>query len=133
MEHLTASATATIERDRLGITLVRFRGPLKLSKAVVTEVMQAWREPALGTCAVIVIIPEHTEYDMDLLAVDHYSKNGLEHRTEALAIVCHELGLVPMLRLYFAYHPPPFALNFCASVDEAKSWMRQRAGRGAVA
>lgn len=127
MEQLTGAGSATLELLRPGLTVVRFRAKLKLSVAIVAEVMMARRADASGSCSAIVLIPEYTDYDVDLLAVDHFAANGLVHRTDALAIVCQELGLTPVLRLYFAYHPPPFAFTFCTSLEEAKSWMRQRA------
>lgn len=128
MEHSTGSGSASLELIRPGVTVVRFRPKLKLSVAIINEVMQARCADATGSCAAIVLIPEHTDYDLDLLAVDHFAANGLLHHTDALAIVCQELGLTPLLRLYFAYHPPPFAFTFCTSLEEAKSWMRQQAG-----
>ncbi len=131
MERSTRSGSATLELLRSGLTLVRFRPELKLSVDIIAEVMQARRD-AKGNCAAIVVIPEHTDYDMDLLAVDHFTANSLVHHTDALAIVCQELGLTPFLRLYFAYHPPPFDFAFCTSLEEAKSWMRQRIGVGTV-
>ncbi len=130
MEQLTRTRSATLELLRPDVTVVRFRPKLKLNAAIIAEVMQARRLNARGSCAAIVVIPEDTDYDADLLAVDHYTANGLVHRTDGLAIVCQELGLIPVLRLYFAYHPPPFNFAFCSSLEEAKSWMRQRVGRG---
>jgi|GEM_PF-5733069 len=130
MEYPTG--TATIEFARMGLVVVRFGPKVTLSKAAIKEVMRTRRGSTGGACSAIVVIPEHTAYDADLLTVDHYVANGLAHRTEALAIVCEELGLIPTLRLYFAFFPPPFAVGFCTSVDEARTWMRQRVALGAV-
>jgi hypothetical protein len=123
----TGPGPATIEFERTGLTVVRFRGDVKLTSAVLAEVMQAARPRTLAPCAAIALLPDGMDHDMDLLAVDHFTANGVAHRITALAIVCQELGLIPLLRLYFAYHPASFNIGFCASLDEARTWMRQQA------
>jgi len=133
MEHPNGQAFATIAFDRSGVAVVQFRPKVMLCRAVISTVMQLPVENSTRACATIVVIPEDTECDMDLIAVDHYADHGLAHRTEAVAFVCHELGLVPMLRLYFAHHPVPFPVTFCTTVEEARTWMRAREGRGLVA
>lgn len=129
LEEPTGSDPATVEILRSGMAVVRFRRDLKLNTAVIAEIMQERCTTASGPCCVVLVIPEHTEYEADMLTQDHFKTNGFSDRTTALAIVCHELGLVPLLRLYFAYYPPSFPVGFCSSEEEAKSWMRSRLER----
>ncbi len=76
-----------------------------------------------GPQAVIVVIPEYTDYDPAIMLVDHFAVNKLADRTTALAIVCQEHSLLHLLKLYFAYYPPRFEVVFCEDIHEAHAWL----------
>lgn len=128
MEHTTLSGSATIDDNSApGITIIRFRKELKLNTAVLTEIMLDKHSSSTGTQGVIMVIPEHTDFDAHIMDVDHHAANIPHHTMASLAVVCHAPELVHLLRLYFAYYPPTFEVKYFSVFHKAYDWLVERA------
>jgi hypothetical protein len=133
MVQTTRSGYATIEHPTPGITVVRFHADVKLNAMVLAEVMLAPRGSVPRSPGVMLVIPEHTDFDAHIMDMDHHAANGLGQCTASLAIVCHEPGLLHLLELYFAYYPPAFEVMYFTSYEDAHKWLVERATTNSVA
>jgi hypothetical protein len=132
MERTIPTDSATIEHTASGITIIRFRSDVKLSTAVLAAVMHDRRDAGPRPPGMMMIMPEHTDYDAHIMDVDHRTALGEDHCTTSLAIVCQEPALLHLLLLYFAYYPPTFEVMYFTAYQEAYDWLVARAAVGSA-
>ena len=123
MNDQTELKDATVERIGTDITQVRFHAHAKLTNEMIAKVVRACRHTGKGTAKVIVVFPEHTDFNAQVMLQDQCVANGVTGELQALAIVCQEYGFLPMLHLYLAYFPPSYAVKFCDTVEDALRWL----------
>ena len=123
MDDQTQLDYASIERIAPDVTQVRFHANIKLTNAIIAKVMKGCCQAGKGPAKVVVVFPEHTDFNAQVMMEDHYVANSMAGEDQALAIVCLEFGLMPMLHLYLAYYPPKFAVQFCDTVEAALHWL----------
>ena len=117
---------ATIEQFSASAILVRIRNEVKLTTEVISNLMHTCSKSAFEPRAVVVTIPEHTDFTSAAMAVDHSDAFGPPSPIKALVIVCHEHGLLHLIRLYFAFYPPTIEVKYCDSLKEAGTWIERR-------
>lgn len=128
MDQLTDLDNVSIARIGPAITEIRFHSGMKLTNAIIARVMRSPGRYGNGPKKVIVVFPEHIDFNVQVLLQDHHAANGMAG-AQALAIVCNEFGLIPMLHLYFAYYPPNFVVKFCNNVEDARHWLTAWTGQ----
>ena len=126
MERTIELLSATIERFSHSALLVRIRHEVKLTTEVIRNVMHACSGTAFEPRAVVVTIPEHTDFTAAALAEDHSEALTEASKVKALVIVCHEDGLLHLIRLYFAFYPPSIEVKYCNSLQEAGAWIERK-------
>ncbi len=118
--------SATIEQFSPSAILVRIRNEVKLTTEVIRNVIHNCSRTGFEPRAVVVAIPEHTDFTSAAIAVDHSDAFEAPGTIKALVIVCHEHGLLHLIRLYFAYHPPTIEVKYCDSLKEAGAWIERK-------
>lgn len=123
MQRTIELRSATIEQISPTITLVRIREEMKLTTAFIGEVMEYCHRITTGSCTVVVMIPEYTDYESAMMTLDHSTLFGFADHVNALVIICQEYGLLHLIHLYFAYFPPTFEVKFCDNLTDAGVWI----------
>jgi hypothetical protein len=121
------TASAVVERVSPELVITRYRPGIRANAATVKENLEARRTfPGREPYGVIGIFPEDVDFDMSLLEQDHYTDIALNKVTQVLAIVAEGALFDPIARLYFAYHPTPFASHVFPTEQEALAWVQRR-------
>ena len=114
---------ATIGRIAPDVTQVLFHADVKLTNAIVADVMKACCQAGKVPAKALVVFPEHTDFNAQVMMEDQCIANNIAGEDRALAIVCLDFGLRSMLNLYLAYYPPKFEVQFCDTVEAALHWL----------
>ena len=121
------TASAVVERISPELVMCRYKQGVKADAAAVRENLAARKRfPGREPYAVVGVFPEDVDFDMSLLEHDHYGDIALNEVTQVLAIVAEGALFNPVARLYFAYHPTPFASKVFPNEAEAMAWVNAR-------
>jgi hypothetical protein len=115
------SSAAAIEHPTPDITVVQFDPYVKLNKEVLHDVLH--ERGGCNAPGVMLVVHEHTDFDAKLMQADHHTVNALAHHTAAVAILCYGSEIADWFKLYFAYHPPAFAVAYFSTYSKAFAWL----------
>jgi hypothetical protein len=121
------TTSAIVERLHPTLATCRYKKGKTVCGKVVRENIEArWRLLGTERHAVLTVIPEDTTFDMSLLEEDHYTPAGPNDGTLLHAVVAQSDALAPIVELYFAMYPTPFASRVFQNEKEAMRWLDQQ-------
>lgn len=118
-------ATLSIEDD--GLLLVRFKPGVKFDLEGLVELQVARKDLARGrTWAMLTIIPENVDFDMEVMNTDHYRPFEAHEHTRALAVVAKGSMNELLAKLYYTYFPTAFEAKVFSTEEAARAWLHER-------
>jgi hypothetical protein len=102
---------------------VVFKPGIPFTVAGIQEMLQARKELGeSGKHRVLILLPEHVEFDMAMITTDHYTVIP-QPNTEAAAWVVHNERNATFTRLYLSYWPSPFPSEVFLLEADARVWL----------
>lgn len=118
---------ATLERKDNGVLEVRFKEHVKLTVEGVQEVLDARMElSGRGPYTVLVTLPDDIDFEIAVLAKDHYDGRGLEECTYAVAWNAGSDMNEKLVDIFYRYFPQPFPVQTFTSQEEARAWLDKK-------
>ncbi|MEO5585612.1 MAG: hypothetical protein ABIQ75_09170 [Flavobacteriales bacterium] len=118
---------ATLERKDNGVLEIRFKEHVKLTVDGVQEVLDARMELCgRGPYAVLVTLPDDIDFEIAVLAKDHYDGRGLEDCTYAVAWDTGSEMNEKLVDIFYRYFPQPFPVKTFPSEEEARAWLDKK-------
>lgn len=79
-----------------------------------------------GNCGVLLLIPHGVHTDPATGDNDHFLEEHGRDAIKALAIVAEDEMVEATVKVYFAFHPAPFAVKVFADEGPARVWLTER-------
>jgi hypothetical protein len=114
--------TATITFIAPDIHLMLYNSGITVDTVAIQENSEATATlpPARAT---IVVVPEGTNFSMDMLENDHSDGMDGASPLRILAMVVEDPVFIQASQLYFAYHPPPYLFRIFSELGPAQAWV----------
>jgi hypothetical protein len=117
------TALATIRYTAADRVEVVFKPNIPFTVAGIQEMLQVRSElGASGKHRVLILLPEHVEFDMAMITTDHY-KVIPQPNTEAVAWVVRNERNATFTRLYLSYWPSPFPSEVFLLEADGRAWL----------
>ena len=115
---------ATVRCTAVDRVEVHFKPGHTFTVAGLQEMMQARQRlgEASGPHKALILLPDHVDFDMDMISTDHYRQVPQPH-TLAVAWVARNERNATFTRMYLAYFPPPFPSEVFLTEDEGRAWL----------
>ena len=133
MSALIDIGPATLQRVRPDLVVIRFKPGSIADPASFQLSMSARKEHCSDIPHMVMLVaPDDVDFDPTVLGKNHYTDQGAEAFTLALALVSRNPTLTNILELYYALHPAPFPVSFFREESEALLWLEAQLARRKV-
>jgi hypothetical protein len=120
----TSIATMTlVEPDYV---VQRFREGSKLDRPGFEENRRVRQElkPA-NPYVMLSILPEDLDFELNIIATDHFGAAQEVEGLAALAVVAHGQMAQGVTAIFFKYFPPKFPARIFSNEEEARDWLNE--------